>query len=189
MRRFVVAAALAASLLWAGPTRAVEYHLDGGPYTIVGDLSGGLDVTFSAGGQGTFLYTLGLTVNSHTYASSWAYSYDIRIYNTDGSAAEYLSMSKYGFSFPASVDWYPSANYTITDTQRTFSASANTGECYDSICSQPYVELFLPSGLSLIDHNGAPVAAIPEPSTWAMMLLGFASLGFMGWRRKLRRAS
>jgi hypothetical protein len=26
--------------------------------------------------------------------------------------------------------------------------------------------------------------AVPEPSTWAMMLLGFAGLGFMGYRRR-----
>jgi PEP-CTERM motif len=26
--------------------------------------------------------------------------------------------------------------------------------------------------------------AVPEPSTWAMMLLGFASLGFAGYRAK-----
>jgi len=26
------------------------------------------------------------------------------------------------------------------------------------------------------------VAVVPEPSTWAMMLLGFAGLGFAGWR-------
>ena len=26
-------------------------------------------------------------------------------------------------------------------------------------------------------------SAIPEPGTWAMMLLGFAGLGFAGWRR------
>jgi PEP-CTERM motif len=28
------------------------------------------------------------------------------------------------------------------------------------------------------------VAAVPEPSTWAMMILGFATLGFIGYRRK-----
>ena len=27
-------------------------------------------------------------------------------------------------------------------------------------------------------------SAVPEPSTWAMMLLGFAGLGFAGWRRR-----
>jgi len=28
------------------------------------------------------------------------------------------------------------------------------------------------------------VAAVPEPGTWAMMLLGFAGIGFMAYRRK-----
>ena len=30
------------------------------------------------------------------------------------------------------------------------------------------------------------VAAVPEPSTWAMMILGFASVGFMAYRRKAK---
>jgi fibro-slime domain-containing protein len=36
-------------------------------------------------------------------------------------------------------------------------------------------------GLSL---DGATVSAVPEPSTWAMMILGFFGLGFMAYRRK-----
>ncbi|MBA2399451.1 MAG: PEPxxWA-CTERM sorting domain-containing protein, partial [Bradyrhizobium sp.] len=31
-----------------------------------------------------------------------------------------------------------------------------------------------------------PVNAVPEPSTWAMMILGFAGVGFMAYRRKTR---
>ena len=31
-------------------------------------------------------------------------------------------------------------------------------------------------------------AAVPEPSTWAMMILGFAGVGFMAYRRKSRPA-
>jgi len=27
------------------------------------------------------------------------------------------------------------------------------------------------------------VASIPEPATWAMMVIGFAGLGFAGWRK------
>jgi CHRD domain/PEP-CTERM motif len=30
--------------------------------------------------------------------------------------------------------------------------------------------------------------AVPEPSTWAMLLLGFAGLGFMAYRRKNKTA-
>jgi hypothetical protein len=32
------------------------------------------------------------------------------------------------------------------------------------------------------------VGAVPEPSTWAMMMLGFAGLGFLAYRRSSRAA-
>jgi PEP-CTERM motif len=32
------------------------------------------------------------------------------------------------------------------------------------------------------------VGAVPEPSTWAMMILGFAGIGFMAYRRKAKPA-
>jgi hypothetical protein len=32
--------------------------------------------------------------------------------------------------------------------------------------------------------NAVAVSAVPEPSTWAMMILGFAGIGFMAYRRK-----
>jgi hypothetical protein len=37
-------------------------------------------------------------------------------------------------------------------------------------------------------RGGFPVGAIPEPSTWAMMVLGFAGVGFMAFRRKSKPA-
>jgi hypothetical protein len=35
-----------------------------------------------------------------------------------------------------------------------------------------------------IGLDGAVLAAVPEPSTWAMMILGFAGLGYMTYRRR-----
>jgi len=35
-----------------------------------------------------------------------------------------------------------------------------------------------------VDASVTLTAAVPEPSTWAMMILGFAGLGFMAYRRK-----
>ena len=32
--------------------------------------------------------------------------------------------------------------------------------------------------------DNVSIAAVPEPSTWAMMILGFAGVGFMAYRRK-----
>lgn len=40
------------------------------------------------------------------------------------------------------------------------------------------------SGAFEISISTPSVPAVPEPATWAMMLLGFAGLGFMGYRRK-----
>ena len=37
-----------------------------------------------------------------------------------------------------------------------------------------------------IDNVSFGVSAVPEASTWAMMILGFASVGFMAYRRKSR---
>ena len=33
-----------------------------------------------------------------------------------------------------------------------------------------------------------PLGSVPEPSTWAMMILGFAGVGFMAYRRKRQGA-
>jgi hypothetical protein len=37
--------------------------------------------------------------------------------------------------------------------------------------------------------TGPTVAAVPEPSTWAIMILGFAGVGFMAYRRRNQSAS
>ena len=49
-------------------------------------------------------------------------------------------------------------------------------------------------GLDLVDANGNAFrldlgTPAPEPSTWAMMLLGFAGLGYAGYRRSRRSVS
>jgi hypothetical protein len=42
----------------------------------------------------------------------------------------------------------------------------------------------LPDGLSIAGES--PVTAVPETSTWAMLLLGFAGIGFMAYRRRTK---
>jgi hypothetical protein len=61
------------------------------------------------------------------------------------------------------------ANGSTTVTLNTVNASLD-----DNI----FLEVFDVSGVATI------TAGVPEPSTWAMMILGFCGLGFMAYRRK-----
>jgi PEP-CTERM motif len=45
--------------------------------------------------------------------------------------------------------------------------------------SSPVDPIGLPGG----DVPPVGASAVPEPSTWAMLLIGFAGLGYAGWRR------
>jgi hypothetical protein len=45
-------------------------------------------------------------------------------------------------------------------------------------------EVFTATSVGLIDVQFAP--PVPEPSTWAMMMLGFAGLAFISYRRKTK---
>jgi hypothetical protein len=45
------------------------------------------------------------------------------------------------------------------------------------------------STLILDVTTGGGPPPVPEPSTWALMLLGFAGLGFAGWRRMAAQAT
>ena len=81
----------------------------------------------------------------------------------------------------------------------TLPALGFTGPVYGDISStgSPGVyNLFIDWGTANINASDiavgqgavAEVAGVPEPSTWAMLLLGFAGIGFMAWRRKPRPA-
>ena len=48
---------------------------------------------------------------------------------------------------------------------------------------------FCDSIVAILGQGIAEVAAVPEPSTWAMMILGFFGVGFMAYRRKQNGAA
>jgi hypothetical protein len=65
------------------------------------------------------------------------------------------------------------ANYTFDFT--------GTGSDTLTISAQNDYCCFVIDNFSI---TGVPVSAVPEPSTWAMLLLGFSGIGFMAYRRK-----
>jgi hypothetical protein len=46
-----------------------------------------------------------------------------------------------------------------------------------------------PNGDAVLVFASDPSVLIPEPSTWAMMLIGFAGLGYLGYRSQKRRSA
>lgn len=70
----------------------------------------------------------------------------------------------------------PSVDVTFTDPTLTFNGFTLS---VDNITGM------LPSSRgNVYDITGTITAAVPEPSTWAMMIFGFCGLGFMAYRRK-----
>ena len=65
--------------------------------------------------------------------------------------------------------------------QNPYNFNAINGELITSITFDAVL-------LQDIKHVSLNVSAVPEPSTWAMMILGFAGLGFMAYRRKSKPA-
>ncbi len=68
----------------------------------------------------------------------------------------------------------PSYLYEITDTLSDTTIAQASGETFTTLYSAP-------DNISIRGVSFAP--SVPEPATWAMMALGFAGLGFAGWRR------
>ena len=76
-----------------------------------------------------------------------------------------------------STDITNSANYSQTGGPVTFTLSAPTSVNF-FIADSFYGDNGTGEGVSLA------VSAVPEPSTWAMLILGFCGLGFLAYRRK-----
>jgi hypothetical protein len=83
-------------------------------------------------------------------------------------------------------DYFFALNVPITDVLLTFGTQVGGGAL---IVPGGVWQLYNPTTVSFaVSLNGEQVAPVPEPSTWAMMIIGFAGVGFMTYRRKTRRA-
>jgi hypothetical protein len=72
-------------------------------------------------------------------------------------------------------------------TKHSFEKILERARFYRDVCM--FIDSDVPlSFASGHDYSSNAVGAVPEPSTWAMMILGFACLGFMAYRRKNKMA-
>src|SRR5262249_52334195 len=71
-----------------------------------------------------------------------------------------------------------------TNGQNFFQAHSSAGEYITDVTLSSTYDMERLEQIRL----GGIASAVPEPSTWAMMMLGFAGVGFMAYRRKSKSA-
>jgi hypothetical protein len=94
------------------------------------------------------------------------------VFSTAASTAD-LANSQYFYIIQPWTNGSPAPFSDSVATQFAYGTTPNTYIDY-------YNGQFIPTNFS--------VSAVPEPSTWAMMILGFAGVGFMAFRRKSKQA-
>jgi hypothetical protein len=99
---------------------------------------------------------------SEIQGAIWAVEYGLTVTSTNGDAA---------------------FNQAILDAIATAQADVNSGLPVLNLANEVHN---LDDSQSFVNNGGNLTTGIPEPSTWAMMILGFFGVGFMAYRRKSR---
>ncbi|MGB7977099.1 MAG: PEPxxWA-CTERM sorting domain-containing protein [Roseiarcus sp.] len=116
--------------------------------------------------SGTFQATVGSTFS----VSWWADPANTQYANTSGSIPAF-----------SPLDTFSTTATGVVQSFDTNSAGAFTATSPFSM-TEEVVYTLQPNGELLNRGIGMVMTEVPEPSTWAMMLLGFAGLGFAAYR-------
>jgi PEP-CTERM motif len=150
----------------------------------------------SAYGVASPLVSASVTINGNSVSIVGDYYAQIDGYN-DGGFSEQFHLAEH----------YTNDGITVTNNYNDDSIWSNSGAIPSSL-TKPFTYNVAPgdgtysyvlistydyatgnydtytyADASLTRLTVGPVGSVPEPSTWAMMMLGFAGLGFAAWRR------
>jgi hypothetical protein len=158
----VAACALAASLL-STPSQAVYVETHGGEFTVYGPIPEPINIFIG--------YGIDLTFTGESFNA----------YNGDGWQVAVYAYTQYSWTAvgevrsPSGMHLYPEygPNYvTLSDTDRTISISMQAGAYGNVVLNDAWGSFSLPDNLSI-------AAPVPEPASWALMLLGFAGIALV----------
>jgi hypothetical protein len=186
-----------------------EYHYYFyGSGSLIGNLSITIaSTTFSAsidgimGSTGTdnlwryFLQTNG-DVNFNSTTLSYSYISMVLYGSTNSTSVLPLDLASYSPSLPVTSNYFlgPNIQILFREPGGLYEPGVNYSGPLTSLTPTDSMGHFTFSGVigdvSFFDAPlpAPPVGGVPEPSTWAMMLLGFAGIGFMAYRRKSKPA-
>jgi hypothetical protein len=181
--------ALMLVLLGVSPASASVYHLSPSlaGSEVLGPIAGPVPVVLGV--------TLSGPVPTNPLPGSFVLAYDVYFAKADGTPdGPYLNIGDIGmtiFSGPSGGNGIVTGggNAVTTDAARfLFFGSGFSHNSGDTVgFPLPNYTITLPDNLSLVSSSGLvipPIAsAIPEVSTWTMMILGFLGIGFSAHRR------
>ncbi|HEY5206833.1 MAG TPA: PEP-CTERM sorting domain-containing protein [Roseiarcus sp.] len=167
------------------PSDTLTVSLDGG--IPLSDLSfdpiGGLDYT-----NGSSVDFQGPAIESVTFAvtglpTAWTVEHYDQFAGValDPNSLYWIEVSVHSASDQSVIEWGMTADTSGPGVASNYLAWSFTDDGF-----------FRNKGVDPFPFDSAlqmEVDAVPEPSTWAMMLVGFAGLGFAGWRRSRTTAS
>jgi hypothetical protein len=130
-----------------------------------------------------------ITINGHTFSpgGSFGWTWRSRIENFNDGAQSYAN---YEAESVGGIVW-AGLSIFVGANDASIPASINTPFSVNLPGSGEFFYLY--NGARQIqlglDVSSLTVAAVPEPSTWAMLLIGFAGIGFAGYRKSRRCGS
>jgi hypothetical protein len=188
MRGKIMAISTLALLAMAGKSHAAAY-LWSGSAAIVGPISGTASVDVepvlidpgTAGTPDAYFTTshqiVSRDINGGVFDASFGFvevdDYASGTYDPSGQTR-----------YPGHFRFISGASVRISDSARLVNYGGfGFTHGFASLSAVYYYEIILPDGLSVAGEQ--PInTAVPEPSTWAMMILGFAGVAFMAHRRR-----
>ncbi len=117
-----------------------------------------------------------------------ANSFEVTVTDSKGNTVDDTGLLQAGNSIDETLDLTVGQVYTVTTQGQVLVAGNGTA----NLTIDPFLEIdpnFAFDQDFALDFSPGLFPAVPEPSTWAMMLLGFAGLGFAGYRASRKRAA
>jgi PEP-CTERM motif-containing protein len=167
----------AAGASLAGQAISVTYTYDTSLAPIQNNPNPVFNQTISGATTAIDITINGITQTFTSFFSSLALNYNTGVGQSrvqheaffDNSGVNYISMQLVANNGSLPIDLTAPYDYTNANTGTGFFRLGNGTQA-----------LFQPTHVTAVEV----AAAVPEPSTWAMMVLGFAGVGFLAYRRR-----
>ena len=193
IKTFFVAAAIGLGAATAAKADIIPYANQGAEnpvtYTFTAPSTGAL-IAYFYGSGASFSETLGLLVNNQNrgtgldnHSSAYGQPYNFGNVSAGDTLVFYIDVKTTGFTYYSDVsmnkDHVNHVYSTSFSGDGTIPAGTYVGFEDLSQCDTHWT-----------DNNYRDeqfvftVTAVPEPSTWAIMMLGFAGVGFLAYRRR-----